>query len=184
MNRMKKYSSRLSFILPRAVLAVFFLVYVTFAFLSYFDYFEPYLYPLAFIRGKAYPVSDSIIIGPYPHHAELKKLKEGFGVTVVISLLNLNLPQEKALFEREKEYARELGLGLTPFPMEYLPLRSDNNRRTVGKLIGFVRERPGARVYIHCYLGRHRTGLVAEGLRDAGFALTGEGDGTFFRGPK
>lgn len=181
---MKKLSSSLLFILPRAVLLALFLVYFAFAFLTYFDYFEPYLYPLSFIRGKAYPVSDSIVIGPYPHLGEMKKLKEEFGVTAVVSLLNLNLPQEKALYEREQENARELGLGITPFPMEYLPLRSDNNRRTVGKLIGFLRERPGARVYIHCYLGRHRTGLVAEGLRDAGFALTGEGDGTFFRGPK
>jgi hypothetical protein len=168
-NSIKKYFSRILYLLPRLLLISVFLIYVTFAFLSYFDYFEPYLYPLSFIRGKAYLASDMIIIGPYPHYEELKKLREDFGVTKVISLLNLNLPQEKALYEREKRDAERLAIETVSFPMEYLPLRSESNRQTLGKLIQSIRTHADARIYIHCYLGKHRTGFVAEGLRDAGF---------------
>lgn len=169
MDRVKQCFSRILYLLPRLLFISVFLLYVTFAFLSYFDYFEPYLYPLSFIRGKAYNATDTIIIGPYPHYEELKKLKEDFRVSKVVSLLNLNLPQERALYEREKRDAERLAIEVVSFPMEYLPLRSEANRQMLGKLIEFLRAHAGVRVYIHCYLGKHRTGFVAEGLGGAGF---------------
>ena len=80
-------------------------VYAVFALLSYFDYFERYLYPLHFIQGETQRLDDKIIIGPYPHFDELKKLQKAAGIEVVISLLNTDLPQERALFNREQQVA-------------------------------------------------------------------------------
>lgn len=171
-----KLINRIAYFLPRILLISIFFLYVIFAFLTYFDYFEPYLYPLTFLRGKAVPVSENIIIGPFPHREELKVLKEKYGVTVVVSLLNLNLPQEKALFEREQKDAGGLGLDVFSYPMEYLPLQSESNRETMKKIIAFLNAHTKKKVYIHCYLGKHRVSFVKKGLLNAGFAISGNSE--------
>lgn len=156
--------SKIVYLLPRVILVSIFLFYVIFAFLTYFDYFEPYLYPLHFIRGKAVRVTEHIMLGPYPHYEELKRCKEKYNIVYVVSLLNQNLPAEKALYEREKRNAEKLGLKVFSFPMEYLPLESESNKKTLKSLIKFIRENNGRNIYIHCYLGTHRVKLVKREL--------------------
>ncbi len=172
MNFIEKRIKRITYVLPRIVLLSIFFLYVVFAFLSYFDYFEPYLYPLALIRGKAYPISRSIIIGPYPHYDEMKKLKENFGVETIVSLLNVKLPQENALYKREQRDAEKLGLKTYNFPMEYLPLQSESNKEKLTELTAFLRSHSTQKVYVHCYLGKHRVGFVRKGLIDNGIVNT------------
>jgi protein-tyrosine phosphatase len=166
----EKLVKRITYVLPRILLVSIFFLYVVFAFLSYFDYFEPYLYPLVLIRGEAHPLSRSIIVGPYPHYEEMKKLKEKFGVEMIVSLLNVKLPQEKALYERERRDSERLGLKTFNFPMEYLPVDSDSNKERLTELIAFLRSHSTQKVYIHCYLGKHRIGFVRTGLIQNGIA--------------
>ncbi len=168
MNPARRLIGKVTYLLPRLILLLIPALYVLFALLTYFDYFEAYLYPLHFIQGKASKVSDRIIIGPYPHFEELKKLKEDYGVSIAVSLLNVNLPQEKALYEREKKSAEMLGMVSVSFPMEYFPLESSSNRKVLRDVVGFIRSHKAGRLYIHCYLGKHRVGLVKKVLSREG----------------
>jgi hypothetical protein len=152
------------YVLPRAILLAVFVVYVLFALLSYFDYIERYLFPLHFIQGEVQKIGNNIYIGPYPHFDELKKLKNETGISVVISLLNTDLPQERALLNREMKIAGRLGLAVHSYPLTYFGLDSRHNRIVTDDLVEFVRENSGQGIYIHCYLGRHRVKYVRDRL--------------------
>lgn len=153
------------YFLPRFLLFSVFIIYLVFSFLVYFDYFEQYLYPLHLIQGEVEVLSDNILIGPYPHVDELRRLKKKFGITDVISLLNLNLPQEKALYRREEKVARIVGVNLHSYPLSYFSLNNEHNRHTIDKIIRLIKNTKGKRkFYIHCYLGRHRTKKIKERL--------------------
>lgn len=136
--------------------------------LTYFDYFEPYLYPLHLAQGTVSTISKNIVVGPYPHREELEELKERYKVDTIISLLDLSLPQERALYERERDESKRLGLKVVNFSMNYwslgVPAHNDSNEQALKELIAFVKANPDKRFYIHCYLGRHRVGYVKDGL--------------------
>jgi hypothetical protein len=134
-------------------------------FLNYFGYFEPYLYPLHFLKGKAEIVSYNVIIGPYPTKKELERLKNKFSVTTVISLFNPSLPQEKSLIEREDKITRELKLKFYNFPLEYVNLKGEHNRKVLSDLLKFLQKNPNEKYYIHCYLGKHRTEFVKMAIK-------------------
>jgi protein-tyrosine phosphatase len=163
---------RVLYITVRLVLLSIFFIYMTVIALSYFDFFEPYLYPLRFIRGEAPRASEHIILGPYPRYEELERLKKSFGVKIVVSLLNVKLPQEKALYEREKINSEKLGLEVVNYPMGYLYLESESNEELIKRCVAFLRQNRDRTVYIHCYLGRHRTGFVRKRLAEAGLIDT------------
>lgn len=165
---MKRLFNNILFFLPRIILFGVFILYILFAFLSYFDYFEPYIYPLKLIRGKANQVLRNVIVGPYPDFEEMKRLREKHDVRIIVSLLNINLPQERALWEREKKYAEMLGLKVYNFPMEYLPVDSESNINKVRQLVKFVELNKKETIYIHCHLGKHRINFVAKNLKDLG----------------
>jgi hypothetical protein len=44
------------------------------------------------------------------------------------------------------------------------------------KIVAFLNAHAKKKVYIHCYLGKHRVGFVKRGLLDAGFAISGNGE--------
>lgn len=175
MNYLKKLIKKILYFLPRIILLSAFFLYVSFAFLTYFDYLEPYLFPLHFIRGKAYYISEDIIVGPYPHHEELKKLKERYRVEVIISLLNTDLPQEKALFEKERSESEKLGLEIVSFPLEYLAINSESNNKARKAIIRTIAGNKAKKIYIHCYLGKHRVGFVKKGIAEAGIKTYDKG---------
>lgn len=148
---------------------IFILAFIL-AFLNYFDYVEPLIKPLHLVQETRLAVSGNVILGNYPRYDDLERLKEKENVKVVISLLDTNLPQEKALFEREKENAARIGIEVVSFPMRYIPTyKSDANRQMVQKLIAFAGEQKGKRLYVHCYLARHRTVFVREVMTEEGY---------------
>jgi len=165
MKYLLKFLNNLIYLFPRILIWTIFILFLIISFLVYFSYFEPYLYPLHFLKGKAEIINENVIIGPYPEKSELKRLKEKFKITTVISLLNPNLPQEKSLLEKEEKIANELGLKLYNFPLEYLDLNSEHNRKVLSELKNFIKEHPKEKFYIHCYLGRHRVKLIKEFLK-------------------
>ena len=130
----------------------------------YFSYIEPYLFPLRMIQGEARYVTENIIVGPYPHKKDLEKLVKVNDVKVIISLLNPSLPFEKSLLEKEKRLVKEFGLAFYSVPLSYLNLDSPENYRKLELIRKIVEKHRGEKVYIHCYLGRHRVGFVAERL--------------------
>ncbi len=169
MTRLKSAAHNVRTILPRLLLLLLLSGYLVAALLTYFDYVEPYLFPLQFAKNKATVVNGNLVLGAYPDYDEIKRLKEKLGVTILISLLNTGLPQEKALYEREERLVKKIGgIELYSFSLNYLDLEGDYNRLIIDKLIGFVREHENSRIYLHCYLGRHRVGLVKKKLVEAG----------------
>ncbi|MDQ7039222.1 MAG: hypothetical protein Q9N26_08555 [Aquificota bacterium] len=131
---------------------------------SYFSYIEPYLFPLRMMQGNARYVTENIIIGPYPHESDIKKLIKVEKVRVFISILNPDLPFEGSLVEKEKEVVSRYGAVFYNVPMGYIRLESPENYRQIRKIREIVRKHAGEKIYIHCYLGRHRVGFVAENL--------------------
>lgn len=132
---------------------------------------EPWLAPLHMIQGTARYAAPQVIIGPYPHAEELARLKKRVGVVEIVSLLNPAIPGERQLLEKEEQAVVAVGLKFKNYPMGYLVLRNSSNKRTVKALAAFVLARYGGtskkKVYIHCYLGRHRTGLAEEAITRA-----------------
>ncbi|RJQ46913.1 MAG: hypothetical protein C4538_05880 [Nitrospiraceae bacterium] len=159
---------KIFYLLPRLILFSIFGVYAVFALLSYFDYIERFLFPLHFIQGEVQKLDDNILLGPYPHFDELKKLQKETGINTVISLLNDSLPQEKALLNRERKIAERLGIDLYSYPMTYFNLNGTHNRRNAEEISALVRKINGSKIYIHCYLGRHRVNFVRDNLIKAG----------------
>ncbi len=130
----------------------------------YFSYIEPYLFPLRMIQGKARYVTENIIIGPYPHEKDLEKLVKVNDVRVIVSLLNPSLPFEKSLLEKEKKLVGEFKLAFYNVPLSFLNLDSPENYIQIEKIRKILEKHRGEKVYIHCYLGRHRVGFLAEKL--------------------
>lgn len=163
---------------PRFVVVALFMILITLTVLGNFDIFEPYLYPLHLAQGKIVPYGGTIAMGHYPHAHELKKLKRERGIEMDISLLNPELPQEKALNAHLEKVARELGIELRCFPLGYLDIDGPRNKKVMAELVAFIKENRSKKVYIHCYLGRHRVsavrnelirqGLIAENVRSGG----------------
>ena len=156
---------KLGFLLPRALLVTVFMFALVVTVLSNFDIFEPYLPPLRLVSGPVREIAPGLVVGPYPHLDEMVQLKRK-GVRVLYSLLDTSLPQEKALLERERANARRVGIEVRSFPMGYLPVNSERNRKTREDIVQALRDDP-AGGYIHCYLGRHRVSFVAEGISGA-----------------
>ncbi|HEY5649414.1 MAG TPA: hypothetical protein VIU33_07940 [Nitrospiria bacterium] len=126
-----------------------------------YNIFEPEYYPIKFLRGEVVQVSESLITGPYPTEDEVKRLKK-LGVTELIGLLDSQMPFESPLIGKEADIAAKYGLGFRNIPLMYLPnLNSKANLAKVADLVSELRDNTG-RVYVHCYLGRHRVGLVRD----------------------
>lgn len=156
-----------TYLFPRvAVVAVFMLV-MAYAALSNFDIIEPFIFPLHLAQGKVRDVAPDIIIGPYPRGDQVRDLKKR-GVAVDISLLNLSLPQEQALQEQLRKYGAREGIEVLNFPLSYLNLESRENREMVARAVSYIRQHRGKKIYIHCYLGRHRVKVVEDELRRQG----------------
>ncbi len=160
-------ADRFLYMLPRIVVVAVFMLFVVFTALSNFDIIEPYFYPLHLVQGKVRDVAPTIIMGPYPRGDQIRALKRQ-GTTVDISLLNLSLPQELALHEQLKKYGAKEGIEVLNFPLSYLNLESAENKEMVSKVVSYIRQSSGKKIYIHCYLGRHRVKVVEDELRRQG----------------
>lgn len=167
-KQLKKRLSKFMFLCPRVLLVLLLLSCITLVILNSFDRFEPYLQPLHAARMRQRLVSPNLTIGPYPHEQEMQRLKQE-GYTVLISLLDTRLPQEKALLTLERSTADRMGMTLINIPIGYLPLESPENSAAanmIGRKIAGLR---GSRFYLHSYLGSRRVDyvrnkLVAEGV--------------------
>ncbi|GAB4293314.1 MAG: hypothetical protein Fur0034_00320 [Desulfuromonadia bacterium] len=150
----RRFIRTLLYVIPRFVLVMIFMFALVITVASNFDLFEPYLPPVYLSRATIRPAAPGILIGPYPHRDEMEKLKKE-GVKVLVSLLDVSLPPERALLERERLNAARVGLEVRSYPFGYLPVDSAHNREMRRELKKWL-ETERRPVYIHCYLGRHR----------------------------
>jgi protein tyrosine phosphatase (PTP) superfamily phosphohydrolase (DUF442 family) len=176
---MKRPSARfkdLIYLLPRFLLAGLLLFCIVLMLASNFDYLEPHLGFLHSSRARMQQLSPQIAIGPYPHLDEMRQLqKQGF--SGIISLLDDALPQERALNRVEERAAGELKLAFWKVPIGYLHLDSTQNRAKAQEAARILAGHPGQKIYLHCYLGRHRVELVKRILQEKGMVGGGPAGG-------
>ena len=119
-------------------------------------------------RGPYRFPNDRVIIGPYPLLDEFRLMKSR-GVTQVVSLLDPRLPYEKILLEEERDRAGKFKIRLENFPMVSLwgtPVGADYEGNALKAAEAIEKEE--GKSYVHCYLGLHRSGTVADLLKKRG----------------
>jgi len=126
--------------------------------------FRPASYPLRFVRGKVTPVMENVIIGPYPTEEEFRKLKYNMGVDVLVSLMDPASTIEGGFVRKEKAMARKYGMAFKNFPMDFLRLSAEGNKRQIERVVGYILSAGDKKLYVHCYLGRHRVKMLADAL--------------------
>jgi protein tyrosine/serine phosphatase len=161
-----KHLTRLPGLLLRVSLVGLFLSVPTYLLLQNFAVVEPVLYPLHLLQAKPSPVSPELLLGPYPDHAELSRLKsKGYGA--VVSLLSSDFIYERSLLKQEQANAHSLGIAFYNYPMNSSqPRTSQLNARAIKAIDQLLNQHPGQQFYIHCYLGKHRTAMVSQWLID------------------
>ncbi|MBI2412957.1 MAG: hypothetical protein HYV24_07095 [Deltaproteobacteria bacterium] len=129
--------------------------------------FSPDAFPISFVRGEVREVSPGVLAGPYPSKDELKLLSDK-GVSEVVCLMDPRLAIEKPLVEEEKRMASELNIVFSNYPMDFSDMEGKDAEEELGKAVKYLVGKNGAsRVYVHCYLGRHRVGLFVEAYKKA-----------------
>lgn len=129
--------------------------------------FRPDAFPISFVRGEAREVSSGVLVGPYPSRDELKVLA-GKGVVEIVSLMDPRLAIERPLVEEEKRMASELNLAFFNFPIDFSDMEGGGSREELDKAVKHLSARnDGTKVYVHCYLGRHRVALLEAAFRKA-----------------
>jgi protein tyrosine phosphatase (PTP) superfamily phosphohydrolase (DUF442 family) len=157
---------RLPGLLLRLGLLGLFLSVPAYLLLHNFAFVEPYLYPLHLLQARQSMAGPELLLGPYPDHAELSRLKDQ-GYRTVVSLLTPQLVYERSLLDRERDNARSLGMTFYNFPMNSdEPTSSRMNAVALRAIDRLLRQHPGQQLYIHCYLGKHRSVMVARWLLD------------------
>lgn len=176
MNEGKRFKNLLYFA-PRFVLVALAMGLLALMALSNFDLLEPYLYPLHAARGPIVSYGSTITIGHYPHRYELERLKKERGIDLDLSLMNNELPQERALNRLLAERAAELGIEFKNIPFDYFSIDGPRNRERLAELVEFLKANGTRKIYIHCYLGRHRVKVVHDELTRQGLLTAAAGPG-------
>ncbi|CAG1769540.1 atypical dual specificity phosphatase [uncultured bacterium] len=143
--------------------------FITAAFLGLVVYgvwnlFQPDRFPMSFARGEVREAIPGVLIGPYPTEEELKVLKRN-GVAEVMSLMDPESIAEAALVRSEKELVSKAGLAFVNYPMDFKDMNGARSAKGMEGALERLSKRAGAKVYVHCYLGRHRVGLVEAALK-------------------
>lgn len=160
-----------------AVLLVF-LIPLSWTALAFFDRFEQYLFPLHWLQDKVRVVSAQVMVGPYPDDQRLRQLKAA-GVTSVVTLMNARLIYEDGLIAKERREEESLGLHFFNFPMDSgEPPASPLNDTALRHLRTLLAAQKSGKVYVHCYLGKHRVGyavamLAAQARNPAAMTVDG-----------
>lgn len=103
-------------------------------------------------------VSDKLYRGSAPTlEADFQKLANEHNVKTIVSLLHPGNPKEIPLLAAERQLAAKYGMEVVNIP---LPFGVDPPPEMVAKFLATVDQTKGA-AYVHCRLGRDRTGTMA-----------------------
>lgn len=139
------------------------------AFIGVFAYgvwnlFQPDAFPMSFVRGQAREAAPNVLIGPYPTESELRLLANN-GVTEVISLMDPESAVESRLVEEERRLVAARGLRFQNFPMDFKDMNGQRSARALEQALQRIYAGGSEKLYVHCYLGRHRVGLIEAALK-------------------
>ena len=123
-----------------------------------FNVFKPDIPPLSFVRGTVREISPGVLIGPYPSDNEMYRLK-AMGVRTVISLMDPGSKVESMLVAEGKARAEGYSMEHYGFPMSVADMEGEGNMAQVKEAVRQAWSSGGNKVYVHCYLGRHRVSM-------------------------
>lgn len=129
-----------------------------------YNLFQPDNFPMSFVRGTVREAAPGVLAGPYPTEAELKLLARN-GVVEVISLMDNESVVESRLVAEEKKLVSEKGLRFLNYPMDFKNMNSARSAGGFEQTMERLSKRGGEKLYVHCYLGRHRVGMIEAALK-------------------
>lgn len=162
----------MSYLIRAAMMMVFMSVPAYLA-AANFALFEPYLLPLHLLKSAQQPVSEYVIVGPYPGPSDLARLKQS-GVTAVVSLLDPSVVYEKSLLARESEDAPRAGLHFLSVPVRRSEaLWSATNWNSARRLRMLFAAERHEKVYVHGFLDIPRDVVALEARTNRPVASAG-----------
>ncbi len=115
-------------------------------------------------------VAPNVLRGPAPSTPEMfTRLVKNHRVSTIVSLLDPSNPKEIGLIELETKMAKNLGVELQFVSM---PFGVHPPRTSVAKFLEIATRKAKGQIYIHCRIGRDRTGTMVAVYR---MALQGVG---------
>lgn len=122
----------------------------------------------SFFRSPMSDMSARVIIGPYPAEGDFEVLKQNH-VQTIVSLLDPSLPYERISLQREIVLATRYNMQVLNFPMASVlgHRMGDYYNQNAAAAADAIERTPG-KIYVHCYLGMHRTAAVRDLLRGKG----------------
>lgn len=161
---MRIIATRTAGYLVRAAMLVVCMSVPAYLTIANFAVFEPYLFPLRYMKAGVETVNEHVVVGPYAEPADLATLKAS-GVTTVVSLLDPSVVYQRSLIEREAADARRAGLRFVNLPIRGSEAAtSAANRNSEQRLALLLSARPQEKIYVHGFLDAPRE-LVAQELR-------------------
>ncbi len=121
------------------------------------------------VATVAVPGGAEFVFGPLPQASDMALLRAKGYAGVIMLLHPAVVPVEPAQIKHERDIATRTGMRLIEAPM--LPWVSSNDAS-----LARIRElsaTPGARYYVHCYLGRDRVRIVQRFLLAQGAKVVG-----------
>jgi tetratricopeptide (TPR) repeat protein len=125
----------------------------------------------SFFRLEMSDMGERVVIGPYPTEKDFEVLEQNH-VETIVTLLDPTLPYERPPLGREIELARKYNMRVLNFPMESVLGQSlgEYDSQNAAAAADAIARTPG-KVYLHCYLGVHRTAAVRDLLRAKGIGV-------------
>lgn len=123
-----------------------------------YNVFKPDRPPMSFVRGTVREISPNVLVGPYPTDDELYRLK-AMGVGTVISLMDPASKVESMVEAEGRAMAVGYGMEYHDFPVSVVDMEGESGVTSVKEAVRLARASNGKKVYVHCYLGRHRVGI-------------------------
>lgn len=99
-------------------------------------------------------IDDQVYVGSKPHTDEDFRFLQSLHVRYIVSARFLPF-----LSGPEKRHAKRFGITLRSFPMNASPIPPAEKH--VDRILRTLRDKRFLPVYVHCVLGRDRTGLIA-----------------------
>ena len=128
----------------------------------------------AFFRSSISDMSQRVVVGPYPTEGDFEVLKQNH-VETIVTLLDPSLPYERIPLYSEINLANRYNMRVLNFPMasvlgqpmgDYYVQNATAAADAIAHLSG--------KVYLHCYLGMHRTAAVRNMLRARGVLVAND----------
>ena len=121
-------------------------------------------------RSPMSDVHERVVTGPYPVQDDFEHLSAN-GITVDVSLLDPKIPYERVLLDQERRNGQRYGIQVINFPMasilgQKMGSYYEKDALMAANTIDSLRK--SRKVYLHCYLGEHRTIAVKQILMQRG----------------